>query len=648
MTTRKYSSRSQQTTLTAGLTSSGTSATVVSGTALLGGVTVSAGETFTIVIDPDTAIEEIVDVTAVSTNTLTITRGIDGASGQAHSAGAVVRHMAIGRDYREANQHIENVTIAHGLTVADVITTTNTKTLTNKTLTSPTVATPAITGGTISGATITSVPTPSASGDATNKTYVDSILGSATAASTSATSAAASATAAATSAASAVTSATSSATSATAAATSATSAATSATASASSATSAASSATTATNQATAATTSATSAATSATASATSATSAAASATAAATSATSSATSATSSAASATSSANSYTAIVDQTGKGLVRDMGLISDADTTTDTYIGIIAQVTAATNQANAAATSATSAATSATSSSTYANNSATSATSSANSAASSATYATSSATSATNSATSASSAATSATSSATSASAAATSATSAAASASSAASAASGAVSGKLDKSGGTMTGDLILNANPTTALGATPKQYVDLVVSGINFHAPVKAASVTNLGVTYNNGTSGVGATLTADTLRAFNTLDGQSVSVGERVLIKDQTTQTQNGIYTLTNNGSAGTTAWILTRASDADNSVAGEMANGDVIYSTGGTVNTGKTFVNSSVGTITIGTTNITYSTYYTGLPAQTGSAGYFLTTDGTTPSWASLSDWGTV
>ena len=53
------------------------------------------GETFTVVIDPDTALEEIVDVTAVSTNTLTITRGIDGSSGQAHSAGAVVRHKAI-------------------------------------------------------------------------------------------------------------------------------------------------------------------------------------------------------------------------------------------------------------------------------------------------------------------------------------------------------------------------------------------------------------------------------------------------------------------------------------------------------------------------------------------------------------------------
>ena len=127
MTIRKYSSRSQQTTLTGALNTTATSVTVVSASALMGGASVSGGQTFTVVIDPDTAIEEIVDVTAVSTNTLTIVRGIENNSvGQEHSAGAVVRHMAIGRDFREANDHIENTTTAHGLTIANVVTTADT------------------------------------------------------------------------------------------------------------------------------------------------------------------------------------------------------------------------------------------------------------------------------------------------------------------------------------------------------------------------------------------------------------------------------------------------------------------------------------------------------------------------------------------
>jgi hypothetical protein len=145
MPTRKYSSRSQQTTLTAGINSSATSATVVSGSALLGGITVSAGEIFTVVIDPDTALEEIVDVTAVSTNTLTIVRGIDGSTGQAHSAGAQVRHMAIGRDYREANSHIENTTTAHGLTIANVLETTDENMITTAMLQANAVTTAKIT-----------------------------------------------------------------------------------------------------------------------------------------------------------------------------------------------------------------------------------------------------------------------------------------------------------------------------------------------------------------------------------------------------------------------------------------------------------------------------------------------------------------------
>lgn len=153
MTTRKYSSRSQQTTLTAALNSSATTMSVVSGSALMGGKTLTGTETYTVVIDPDTALEEIVDVTVYSSgNTLTITRGIDGSTGQSHSAGAVVRHMAIGRDYQDANNHIEASTNVHGLTSgAAVVGDTTTQTLTNKTLTSPTITGTGAIAGTFTG-----------------------------------------------------------------------------------------------------------------------------------------------------------------------------------------------------------------------------------------------------------------------------------------------------------------------------------------------------------------------------------------------------------------------------------------------------------------------------------------------------------------
>jgi len=139
MTVRKYSSRAQQTTLASSLTAGGTSMTVLNGAAVMGGKNPTSGQTYTLVIDPDTSLEEIVDVTAVSTNTLTITRGIDGSSGVAHSAGAVVRHMVIGRDLQEANDHSEASTAVHGIT-GSVVGTTDTQTLSAKTLTTPTIA----------------------------------------------------------------------------------------------------------------------------------------------------------------------------------------------------------------------------------------------------------------------------------------------------------------------------------------------------------------------------------------------------------------------------------------------------------------------------------------------------------------------------
>jgi hypothetical protein len=142
MTTRKYSSRSQQTTLSSSITAVATTMAVVNASNLMTTILPTGGETFTVVIDPDTALEEIVDVTGVSGLTLTIDRGIEnGGTGSIHSAGAVVRHMVTGRDLQEANNHIEASTNVHGLAVGvEVVGRTTAQTLTNKTLTTPVIA----------------------------------------------------------------------------------------------------------------------------------------------------------------------------------------------------------------------------------------------------------------------------------------------------------------------------------------------------------------------------------------------------------------------------------------------------------------------------------------------------------------------------
>jgi hypothetical protein len=148
MPTRKYSSRSQQTTLSASITSTDATATVVSGANLLASVNFSTAGTFTVVIDPDTALEEIVDVTARTGNSLTITRGVEnGGTGVAHSAGAVVRHMVTGRDLQEANDHAAGTLAQHGATTSaelNSIISDNTGSGSLVFATSPTLVTPAL------------------------------------------------------------------------------------------------------------------------------------------------------------------------------------------------------------------------------------------------------------------------------------------------------------------------------------------------------------------------------------------------------------------------------------------------------------------------------------------------------------------------
>ena len=132
---RKYSSVSLETEVVGSLTTSATTITVANATNLLGGInpaSITSTDNFIVVLEPETSSEEIVKVTGVSSNTLTVVRGHDGSTGKTHTSGSKVRHMGIAEDLRDAAAHVE-ATAAHGATGA-VVGTTNTQTLTNKTI----------------------------------------------------------------------------------------------------------------------------------------------------------------------------------------------------------------------------------------------------------------------------------------------------------------------------------------------------------------------------------------------------------------------------------------------------------------------------------------------------------------------------------
>ena len=177
--------------------------------------------------------------------------------------------------------------------------------------------------------------------------------------------------------------------------------------------------------------------------------------------------------------------------------------------------------------------------------------------------------------------------------------------------------------------------VSTTPASANDLVNKTYVDtLVASGIHFHQPVRVESPINLNATYNNGTAGVGATLTNAGTQAALVIDGVSVSVADRVLVYEQTTQTQNGIYVVTDIGS-GSTNWILTRASDADTYVinsADGLSEGSSVFVQQGATGAGETYTCNTSGVITFGTTNITFAQISS---AQIYSAGTGLTLSGT-------------
>ena len=116
--------------------------------------------------------------------------------------------------------------------------------------------------------------------------------------------------------------------------------------------------------------------------------------------------------------------------------------------------------------------------------------------------------------------------------------------------------------------------VTADPTSNLELATKQYVDgVATTGFTFHDPVQYATTTDLGsVTYSNGSSGVGATLTKTAPFSTLTIDGHvftsPADIGKRILVKDETNQAYNGVYDVVDVGS-GASAWQLIRSTDAD-------------------------------------------------------------------------------
>jgi hypothetical protein len=158
--------------------------------------------------------------------------------------------------------------------------------------------------------------------------------------------------------------------------------------------------------------------------------------------------------------------------------------------------------------------------------------------------------------------------------------------------------------------------ITTTPVNNTDIVNKQYADAIASGIHFHEAVDLATTTALPAnTYNNGASGVGATLTANANGALS-VDSTLTVVSNRILVKNEAAGANNGVYTVTQVGSAGT-PYILTRATDFDTAGTGvdQIDEGDFFLVTSGTVNLNTAWVQQTAPPITVGTTALVFQQF---------------------------------
>jgi len=164
------------------------------------------------------------------------------------------------------------------------------------------------------------------------------------------------------------------------------------------------------------------------------------------------------------------------------------------------------------------------------------------------------------------------------------------------------------------------VISNVNtPNTGTDAANKQYVDdLASTGLHYHEAVVLSTSpgSSRTDTYNNGTAGVSATLTSVAAGTL-VIDGTVATSTIRVLIQDCSNPIGNGVYVVTNPGST-VAQYVMTRSSDADTYIEQSTVGldaGSYFFTTGGTNNKGAAWVNTNSGTISFGSTAITFSLF---------------------------------